>query len=106
MVKLIPAGDQESLFLVRDPAQGRLPLSHKQIARLLSKWSKKVGLDPSKLTPHCLRRGGLNWAHKAKLTGETLQVLGGWASEAYKRYIDHDFHSRVEAGKQMANLKL
>ena len=38
--------------------------------------------------------------------GETLQALGGWASDAYKRYIEHDFDSRIEADKRMASLDL
>ena len=44
----------------------------------------------------------MTWAHEAKLTGESLKILGDWASDAYLRYIDIDFQSRVESGKRMA----
>ena len=101
MIKFIPAEEHEPMFLVRE-GQARHPLTSAQVGRLLHKWAKNAGLDPGPLTPHCLRRGGLTWAHRAKLSGEALQILGDWASKAYMAYIDLDFDSRVESGLQMA----
>ena len=92
MIRIIPAADHEPLFLVRDK-DGCNPLTTGQVGRLLKEWSKKAGITDKRLTPHCLRRGGLMWVHKCKLTGESLQILGDWASRAYLRYIDLDFQS-------------
>ena len=68
----------------------------------MRKWVEAAGLNPSEYIPHCLRRGGLTWAHEAKVSGEALHILGDWHSEAYLHYIDLDFDSRVETGRQMA----
>ena len=105
MVKIVPAGENEPFFLVRQGNQ-RHPLTSKQVGRIMKEWCKRSGLDPGSLTPHALRRGGLTWGHRAKLSGETLQILGGWASEAYKRYIEYDFESRVQSAKIMAEMNL
>ena len=103
MIKLIPAEPQEPLFLVRQ-GHTRLPLAITQISRLLDKWCKAAGLDPGMYTPHCLRRGGLSWAHQAKVSGEALKMMGDWASNAYLRYIHIDFDSRVDTGRRMAEI--
>ena len=65
MIKLIPAQSHEPLFLVREGAH-RYPLTSGQVNRLLKKWTKLAGLDPTAYTGHCLRRGGLSWAHRAR----------------------------------------
>ena len=67
MVKLIPAADSEPFFLVRSK-QGRHALTSRQVGRLLKKWCLGAGLNPKEYTPHCLRRGGLSWAHQARVT--------------------------------------
>ena len=103
MIKLIPAHEAEPLFLVRS-RKGRSALTSNQVRRLLKKWCQAAGLDHQKLTPRCLRRGGLNWGHQAKLTGEALKLLGDWGSMAYLRYIDQDFEARLKTGKQMAKI--
>ena len=100
MCKIIPASDDEPLFLVREKGE-RLPLAASQIRRLLKKWCKSASVDHKKFTPHCLRRGGLNWAHKADLTGESLKVLGDWSTQVYNKYLDLDFAERVRSGQKM-----
>ena len=76
MIKFIPACDSEPFFLVREGNE-QYPLTSRQVGRLLGEWCEKAGLDKKAYTPHCLRRGGLNWAHKARVTGEALQLMGG-----------------------------
>ena len=103
MIKVILAVDNEPLFLVREGKQ-RFPLTAGQVTRLLKKWIKNGGLNHKMYTGHCLRRGGLNWAHKAKLSREALKILGDWGSSAYLRYIDLDYESRIKSGKRMAKV--
>ena len=100
MCHLIPAEESEPLFLVHEK-NDRLALSAGQIRRLLKKWCIAVSINPKSYTPHCLHRGGLNWAHNAELTQESLKVLGDWSSQAYQRYIDIGFEARVKSGKKM-----
>ena len=101
MLKIIPAAQQEPLFLVREN-DSRYPLTSKQVNRMLKKWTKQAGLQDNRYTGHCLRRGGLNWAHDSKISGESLNIFGDWASNAYMRYLDLDFDSRVKTAKKMA----
>ena len=98
MIYNIPAAPGEPLFLVREGSY-RFPLTHRQVGQLLKQWCELAGLDAKSYMTHCLRKGGLSFAHHAKLTGESLQILGDWASHAYLCYIDIDFQSHVESGK-------
>ena len=103
MLRNVPAQSHEPFFTVHEK-NSRYPLTSSQVARLLRKWCIKAGIDEKTHTTHALRRGGLCWAHDAKLSGETLKILGGWASMAYQRYLDHDLQSRIESGKKMAEI--
>ena len=82
MTQLIPAQSHEPLFLVREN-KNRYPLTAGQVNQLLKKWTDDSGLQASSYSSHCIRRGGLIWAHDAKLIGETLKLMGGWASDVY-----------------------
>ena len=104
MIHLIPAHAHEPFFLVREKYQ-RYPLTSTQVRRLLRDWCIQVGEDPKLYTPHSLRAGGLNWAHKAKLSGESLQMIGGWRSSVYVNYIRSEYEDRVQAGEQMAAIE-
>ena len=104
MVKLIPAQQNEPLFLVQQ-GDNRYPLTSPQVTRLLKKWCEPAGLDVKAFTGHCLRRGGINWGHQAQLTNESLKILGGWGSQAYLGYLDLDFESRICSGQKMLNIE-
>ena len=100
MIKNIPATPEEPFFTVRE-GELHFPLTSGQIWRLLRKWCLGAALDPKRFTPHCLRRGGLTWAHNARVTGESLKVLGDCASQEYHKYLEIGFDTRVQAAKQM-----
>ena len=100
MYKMIPAKLHEPLFLVRQGNQC-FPVTSDQINRILKQWTKQAELVQCNYTGHCLRRGGLNWAHDSKLTSESLQLIGDWKSSVYLRYIDMDYKNRIKAAKQM-----
>ena len=101
MLNMIPAQPNEPLFLVRQGIH-RYPLTSSQVNRLLKQWTKDAGLADVRLTSHCLCRGGLNWAHRARASGEALKLMGGWASQAYMRYLDLDFEYRTKIASRMA----
>ena len=100
MFSMIPAEAQEPMFLIRE-GKHRFPLTSGQVNRLLKKWTKETDMGEMNFSSHAVKRGGLNWAHNSNLTGETLQVLGCWASDAYKRYVDVNFNRRVQASHHM-----
>ena len=89
----------EPFFLVRE-GKNRFPLTAGQVNRIIKLWCERGDIEGN-FSPHCLQRGGLTWAHKAKLTGEYLQILGDWVSKAYLRYLDIDFQSRVKSAMIM-----
>ena len=97
MMRLIPAANYEPLFLVRQKGN-RYALSAAQIIRLLKKWAKAADLQVPSMTGHGICRGSLNWAHEAKISSESLKILGDWASSAYQTYIDVNYESRLESG--------
>ena len=101
MIKNVPVEPYEPLFLVREK-QDRLPLSSAQINRLLKKWCKAAQIDHKVFMPHCSHRGGLNWAHDAEVSGESLMVMGDWKSNVYRDYLNLDLESRIKTGKCMA----
>ena len=101
MLANIPAEPHELMFLVREKGE-RYPLTAGQIRRLLKEWTEASAVE-LRLMPHCLRRGALNWAHDANLTGESLKVLGDWFLSAYQKYLDIGFNSRVRSGEVMAS---
>ena len=105
MLRIIPALPHEPLFLVREKHH-RYPLTSTQVRRLLAMWCKQLGLDHKIYTPHSLRTGGLNWAHKAHITGESLQMMGGWRSAVYLTYVRSEFEDRLEAGKKMTEIEI
>ena len=51
--------------------------------------------------PHGLRRGGLNLARQAKLTGESLKLMGDWNSSVYLDYVHVKFDKKVKHTREM-----
>ena len=48
---------------------------------------------------HSLHRGGATFAYQSDLEAEMIKLLGGWASNCYKRYIDVSIDKRYESMK-------
>lgn len=96
MISLVPAPEASPLFLA--PKKGGPPRSMTtgDFDRLLPRMCKRAGLADLGFTGHSFRRGGATTALKAGLPGEVVQVLGGWASEAYKSYFEHDLEWKLQ----------
>ena len=64
-----------------------VPLSRKDLVRMLSSQLDYFGLDKKMITPSGFRKGGMS--HMLLCTGnlELLRLQGDWKSESYKRYI-------------------
>ena len=43
---------------------------------------------------------GATFAYQSNIEGEMIKLMGGWASDAYKRYIDVSMDKRYESMKQ------
>ena len=63
------------------------------------KWLILIGAEPHIYTLHSLRRGGAIFAYQANIEGEMIKLLGDWASDAYKKYIDVSMDKRYDTMK-------
>lgn len=75
---------QSTVFQLRSG----VPLSRHVVERRLKSLVKSIGLDPSQYNTHSLRRGGATTYSLANVSDRMIQVIGGWASDSYKLYID------------------
>lgn len=71
-------------------------LTQPLLTHWLKSWGEKVN-PRGRYMLHSLRRGGASWAYVSELASTQIQVLGDWASEAYKTYLDHNLDDRVQA---------
>ena len=63
------------------------------------KWLILSGHDPAIYSLHSLRRGGVTFAYQSDIEAEMIKLLGDWASDCYKRYIDVSMDKRYESMK-------
>lgn len=105
---LCPASALYRLLSLHDMlgANGQSPLLCESVTKLLS-YSKFISIlneifanSGIKLSGHSFRRGGATFGFKAKLSGECIQDIGMWKSDAYMRYIEKDLSSKLKAMKQ------
>ena len=52
--------------------------------------------DPAAYSGHSFRRGGASWAFQAGVPGEMIQVMGDWAWDAYRRYLEFNMQNKLE----------
>ena len=96
MMHKIPAQPDDAMFTIYMDGKKQALSTNQLLARLRS-WLKLVGLPEEDFTLHSLRRGGATFAHQCNIQGQMIQKLGGWASDAYKKYIDVNLDDRFEA---------
>ena len=98
MMQLVPAGPKDPVLAI-NYRNKLVSLSANQLIYRIRKWLLLIGYDPSIYSLHSLRRGGATFAYQSDLEGEMIKLLGGWASDAYKRYIDVSMDKRYESMK-------
>ena len=102
MISMVPGGPEDPVLVL--PGKGiRLALSANQLIYRLRKWIKMIGLDSSAYTLHSLRRGGATFAYQSNIEAEMIKLMGDWASDAYKRFIDVSMEKRYESMKQFVD---
>ena len=98
MVRAIPA-DAHDLVLVLKDGNRTVALSANQLIYRFCKWLLLIACNPAIYTLHSLRRGGATFAYQADIEGEMIKLLGDWASDTYKRYVDISMDKRYESMK-------
>ena len=98
IVNRIPAGPQDPLLAVRIGNQ-LIPLSANQLIYRIRKWLLLLGEEATAYSLHSIRRGGATFAYQADMEGEMIKLLGDWASDCYKRYVDISIDKRYDSMK-------
>lgn len=100
--KLVPAGPMDPAFSVIK--NGKLePVSYSQLYTRLKNWGAQIRIPTDRLTPHALRRGGALYAARVDLPGWAIALIGGWASSAYKLYIDWSLKKKFQVLKKVVH---
>ena len=87
MVNKIPANPEDPVLMV--PVEGqKLALSANQLIYRIRKWLLLLGEDATAYSLHSLHRGGATFAYQSNMEGDMIKLLGDWASDCYKRYVD------------------
>ncbi|TKY91067.1 hypothetical protein EX895_000003 [Sporisorium graminicola] len=79
---------------------GFQPLTRSFFLSILRLALDRLGLQPSHYAGHSFRRGAATWAASAGIDSSTIQLLGRWSSDCYRRYIDR---SAVERRSMVAS---
>ena len=98
MIQDNPGKPHDPLFLIKMPQQN-LCLSANQLIYRLRKWLRLIGEDDMSFSLHSLCRGGATFAYQSNMEGEMIKLLGHWASDCYKRYIDISMDKRYDSMK-------
>jgi hypothetical protein len=61
-----------------------------------------LGLKSKDYAGHSFRRGGASWALEAGLSGDVIQILGDWKSDAYRGYLVIPLESKLSSVKQFS----
>ena len=103
MVERIPAGPHHNLFSYWQN-EHIYPVTYKDLTDQLRAWIVEIGEnDPELYSSHSLRRGGTTHAFSRGVPEQTIKVLGNWASECFRKYIDITVECRLTAWNLISN---
>ena len=60
---------------------------------------KLIDQDSSQFSLHSLRWGGATFAFQTNMEAEMIKLVGDWASDCYKRYVDVSMDKRFDSMK-------
>ena len=61
-----------------------------------------AGLSPADYSWHSFRRGAALFAFELGLTDSAVQLLGDWASSAFKKYLEFAFIRKLAVAEKIA----
>lgn len=77
-------------------------IGYSQFTNRLKQVLRKAGLNPDLFSGHSFRRGGASFLFSAGASQLMVQVLGGWSSLVYTRYLFMNEEDRLDAQRLMA----
>ena len=78
-------------------------INYKEFTSKLKLILGKAGLNPDLFSGHSFRRGGASFLFSVGASQLMVQVLGGWSSLVYTRYLFMNEQDRLDAQLLMAN---
>ena len=78
-----------------------VPITYIQFQKRLRELICKIGLNPNLFSSHSFRRGGATLASKAGVSPSSIQLLGDWKSDCYKKYIVTSLSDKINVAKQI-----
>ena len=76
--------------------------SRHSLVKLLELCVLKAELPPSDYSWHSFRRGSAVFAFELGLADSAVQLLGDWASSAFKNYLEFSFSKKVSVARDIA----
>ena len=76
--------------------------SRHTLVRMLDSCVVKAGLSPEDYSWHSFRRGAAVFAFELGLEDSAVQLLGDWASSAFKNYLEYAFERKVNVSETIA----
>ena len=95
-LKLVDAHGLAPAFVFQENAKVKLLTTRIFIRTFRSIAAKFLEGDISSFTGHSFRRGGACWAFQSGVPGELIQVMGDWASDAYKNYLEFSLENKMQ----------
>ena len=104
MIALTPGTPTDPLFLTLDRFGKKLqPLTYRQVMQYLKMWMEEITGSSDGWSMHSLRRGGATWCFNIDIATEAIRMMGTWASDAYKRYLDLDLNKQTKTMKKITS---
>ena len=85
--RLVPAPLSGPASIPASTEGGLTALTYGKFDSLLKLLAAKTNIDPSQVSGHSFRSGGVTLAFQAQIPAELIKRLGDWESDAYRSYI-------------------
>lgn len=102
MCSRLPANASAPAFFTARNSQCCIPITKAHFVSVFRKRLARIGVsNPTKFRGHSFRRGGATWAFQNGVPGEFIQIFGGWASDAYKCYLEFSEEAKLRVADNM-----
>ena len=98
LTTFIPPSPHKSIFRYSTGSKVKI-LTYPLVMSTLKSVMFALGRDPTLYSSHSFRRGGATYGHLIGLSEHDIQVMGDWASDAYKVYLHGTVQSKVKSAK-------
>lgn len=91
-----PGMPEDPLFLKGVQKMGLRPLLYRDVLKYLKDWVRKIGLNPSNVGLHSLRRSGATFMCRLGIPLSDIKCMGDWRSLAVLEYLITPMSRKLE----------